>query len=157
VDAEEQGSWAFVHCVGALLSLISFVACVTCMGTTKGHPGFLPCKRGRCIHGNLSKVPFDGCLLVTVVTMLKSSSGDTQHFVEFLVFYGHRFICIMLCFCYSSVRCLHGECRYTTDLTQVEVTLDYVVVSNRSLTQIIALFLYFLKLTMVHWCALLAL
>ena len=27
VGAQEQGSWAFVHCVGALLSLISFAAC----------------------------------------------------------------------------------------------------------------------------------
>jgi len=86
VGTEEQGSWAIVHCVGALLSLISFVAWMTCSCSTKGHPGPLYCKQGQCKYGNLSKVPFDGCLLVTVVTMLKSSSGDTQHSVESLSF-----------------------------------------------------------------------
>jgi hypothetical protein len=90
--------------------------------------------------------------------MLKSSSGDTQHFVESLSFlYSHRFICIMLCLHYSSFRCLHGESRYTTDSTHVGVTLDYVVVINHSLTSTIALSLYFLTLAMVHWCSFLAL
>ena len=50
-----QSSWTYSHvmlwlnnakvhgslCVGALLSLISFVACATCSCSTKGHPGSL--------------------------------------------------------------------------------------------------------------------
>jgi hypothetical protein len=75
----------------------------------------------------------------------------------FKFFYDCRFICIMLCLCYSSFRCLHGESRYTTYSTWVGVTLDYVDVSNYILTQTIALFLYFLKLAMVHRCSFLAL
>ena len=61
----------FVHCVGALLSLISFVAFATCRCATKGHPGSQSCKQGQYIHGNVSKVPFAGCLLVT--------RGSTSH------------------------------------------------------------------------------
>jgi len=55
VCAQELGSRAFVHCVGALLSLVSFVACATCRCTTKGHPESLFCKQGQCIHGNCQK------------------------------------------------------------------------------------------------------
>jgi hypothetical protein len=65
VGAHEQCVWTIVCCVGALLSLISFVACATCSCTTKGHSGSFSCKQGQCIHGNFSKVPCHGCLLVT--------------------------------------------------------------------------------------------
>ena len=44
---------AFVHCVGAMFSLSSFVACATGSSTTKGHPGSLSCKHGQFIHRNL--------------------------------------------------------------------------------------------------------
>jgi len=63
-------------------SLISFVAYATCRCTTKGHPGSLSCKQGQYIHGDLSKVPFAGCLHVTVVPMLlwtKHQAGRRLH------------------------------------------------------------------------------
>ena len=128
-------------------------ACLTCSCTTKGHPGSLSFKQGQYIHGNLTKVPFDECLLVTVVTMLKSSSGDTQHFVESLSFLWPQILLYIAVFVHYSFRCLHGESRYTTDSTRVGVTLDYVVVSNHSLTQTISYCLYFLRVAMVHWCS----
>ena len=62
VGAQEQGSWAFVHCVGALLSLIFGVACVTCTFTTKGHLRSVSSKQGLCIHVDYDKYhAMDGC------------------------------------------------------------------------------------------------
>ena len=145
VGAQWQGSRAFVHCVGALLRLISL--------WLVRHAGVLPkVIQGPCFvsRDNIYMGTCPKCHLLDASLSLLWQCWY-HHLVTHSillnskVFYGHRFICIMLCLSYFSFRCLHGEGRYTTDTTRVGVTLDYVVVSNHSLTRTIAHCLYFLN------------
>jgi hypothetical protein len=86
VVAQGPGSWALVNCVCALVE--SYFFCCLCNKKLQYERSsrVLSCKQGWCIHENLPKVPGDWCLLVTLVMILKSSPGDTQHFVESLIF-----------------------------------------------------------------------
>ena len=149
VGAQEQSSWALVHCLGALLSLISFVACVTCSCTTRGHPGFLSCKQGWCIRKTCYKYHVKDASLSLLWWFWTHHLVTHSILLNLEVFYDHRFICIMSCLCYSSIRCLHEECRYTTDATCIGVTLDYVVVSTHSLTQQL---LFVCTFSNLPWC-----
>ena len=110
-----------------------------------------PCFANRedACMGTCHKYHVMDALLVTFAIMPKHHLVTHSICWIFYYFFMATDLFIMLWLCYSSFRCLHGECRYTTDLTRVGVTLDYVAVSNQSLTQTISLFCTFSKLP---WC-----
>ena len=80
--AQGQGLWALVYSCWVLFLLWLVHQSVT---VPKVIQGSCLVSRGSASMGTCQST-IDGCLLVTVVTMLKSSPGDTQHFVESLIF-----------------------------------------------------------------------
>ena len=111
-DAHEKGSLPFVHCMGALLKFVKSTIC--------------------WMHASLWLLWW----------CWKHHLVKHRFFTILKFLYDNRSISIMLRLCYSSVRCLHGENSCTTDSTGVGVTLDFVVISNHSLTRTIAPCLY---------------
>jgi hypothetical protein len=94
----DQSSWTYSHVmlwvhkntVQGPLFIVWVLCWVLFLLWLVWHVGALPkviqspclVTRDDAYMGNLTYVPCDGCILVTVVMMLKSSSGDTHHFVE---------------------------------------------------------------------------
>ena len=136
-------------CVGALLSLICLWLVQHVIALPKVIQGPCLANRNVAYMWTCHKYHVMDALLVTLAIMLKHHLVTHSICWIFYYFFMATDSFIMLWLYYSSFRCLHGECRYTTDSIWVGVTLDYVAVSNQSLTQTISLFCTFSKLP---WC-----